>query len=396
MEGSSAFQFGRAAYRAGLMRRRQLLADGWANLRFRLKGASDDETNALRNRVSASMQGIRVRDLERLGADVLAGILPRIYPQVLAVAHEHQDAGRRVYIVTAASQELAQLLAVVLALDGAIGSEFSAVADGYLHGRSDGAVHLRRRQGHGNRGAGAARASRSVQVLRVLGLGVGPADAAGGWPSGRRQPGCGAAADRARRGLGRVALRAAGPAAEGRRRPGCGRRHRRGRQRCADRPRQAQDPVGLRSHRSGAGADAEWSPPEVANRRWTSPPETVLEKAVDVSSSAASCSKIPGCRARRLQVRSRPDDPSSTVSTATPPPVPHVWSASARLARIQSACTSIEPHVPEIGAGARRDPGALPARGDLRLVATVPSPAIAPGWAGRWAGAQAGVSPRGS
>ena len=134
MEGSSAFQFGRAAYRAGLMRRRQLLADGWANLRFRLKGASDDETNALRNRVSASMQGIRVRDLERLGADVLAGILPRIYPQVLAVAHEHQDAGRRVYIVTAASQELAQLLAVVLALDGAIGSEFSAVADGYYTG----------------------------------------------------------------------------------------------------------------------------------------------------------------------------------------------------------------------------------------------------------------------
>jgi HAD superfamily hydrolase (TIGR01490 family) len=134
MEGSSAFQFGRAAYRAGLMRRRQLLADGWANLRFRLKGASDDETSALRNRVSASMKGIRVRDLDRLGADVLAGILPRIYPQVLAVAHEHQDAGRRVYIVTAASQELAQLLAVVLALDGAIGSEFSAVADGYYTG----------------------------------------------------------------------------------------------------------------------------------------------------------------------------------------------------------------------------------------------------------------------
>jgi HAD superfamily hydrolase (TIGR01490 family) len=138
MEGSSAFQFGRAAYRAGLMRRRQLLADGWANLRFRLKGASDDETNALRNRVSASMQGIRVRDLERLGADVLAGILPRIYPQVLAVAHEHQDAGRRVYIVTAASQELAQLLAVVLALDGAIGSEFSAVADGFYTGEPTG------------------------------------------------------------------------------------------------------------------------------------------------------------------------------------------------------------------------------------------------------------------
>ena len=75
-----------------------------------------------------------MRDLDRLGADVLAGILPRIYPQVLAVAHEHQDAGRRVYIVTAASHELAEMLAVVLALDGAIGSQFSAVADGIYTG----------------------------------------------------------------------------------------------------------------------------------------------------------------------------------------------------------------------------------------------------------------------
>jgi HAD superfamily hydrolase (TIGR01490 family) len=134
MEGSSAFQFGRAAHRAGLLGRRQLLADGWANLRFRLRGATDHDTHALRNRVSSSMKGIRVRDLERLGADVLAGILPRIYPQVLAVAHEHQDAGRPVYIVTAASQELAQMLAGVLALDGAIGSQFSAVADGVYTG----------------------------------------------------------------------------------------------------------------------------------------------------------------------------------------------------------------------------------------------------------------------
>ena len=49
-----------------------------------------------------------MRDLERLGADVLAGVLPRIYPQVLELAYRHQDDGRRVYIVTAASQELAE------------------------------------------------------------------------------------------------------------------------------------------------------------------------------------------------------------------------------------------------------------------------------------------------
>jgi HAD superfamily hydrolase (TIGR01490 family) len=138
MEGSSAFQFGRAAYKAGLLSRRQLAADAWANIRFRLRGSTDEDSHALRARISASLEGTRVRDLERLGAGVLAGVLPRIYPQMLAVAHEHQDEGRRVYIVTAASQELASLLAHVLVLDGAIGSDFSEVEDGVYTGKPTG------------------------------------------------------------------------------------------------------------------------------------------------------------------------------------------------------------------------------------------------------------------
>ena len=138
MEGSSAFQFGRAAYRAGLLSRRQLIADGWANLMFRLHGASDESSHELRNRISQSLEGTRVRDLERLGVDVLAGVLPRIYPQVLELAYTHQDEGRRVYIVTAASQDLAGMLARVLAFDGAIGSQFSEVIDGVYTGRPAG------------------------------------------------------------------------------------------------------------------------------------------------------------------------------------------------------------------------------------------------------------------
>jgi HAD superfamily hydrolase (TIGR01490 family) len=135
MQGSSAFQFGRAAYRAGLMGRRQLLADALANLRFRVRGATDADSLALRERIASSLQGKRVVDLERLGADVLAGILPRVYPQMLALAHEHQDHGRPAYIVTAASQELADILAHVMALDGALGSGLSEVVDGVYTGR---------------------------------------------------------------------------------------------------------------------------------------------------------------------------------------------------------------------------------------------------------------------
>ena len=135
IQGSSAFQFARAAYRAGLLGRRALISDAVANIRFRLHGATDADSVALRERIAASLEGKRVVDLERLGADVLAGILPKVYPQMLALAHEHQDAGRRAYIVTAASQELADILAKVMALDGAVGSDISEAVDGVYTGR---------------------------------------------------------------------------------------------------------------------------------------------------------------------------------------------------------------------------------------------------------------------
>jgi HAD superfamily hydrolase (TIGR01490 family) len=138
MEGSSAFQFARAAYRGGLLSRRRLVADAWANTRFRLRGATDEDSFALRQRIATGLSGRRVLDLQRLGPGVLAGVLPRVYPRMLAVAHAHQDAGRRAYITTAASLELATILAQVLSFDGAIGSDLSEVVDGVYTGRVSG------------------------------------------------------------------------------------------------------------------------------------------------------------------------------------------------------------------------------------------------------------------
>jgi len=137
IEGSSAIHFGRAAYRQGLMTRMQLARDVWANIQFRLKGSTDEGTDELRARILDAIAGTRVRDLERLGHEVLAGVLPRVYPEVLREAHEHQDAGRRVYIVTAASQEMADLMAHVLFFDGGIGTR-SEVKDGIYTGRPEG------------------------------------------------------------------------------------------------------------------------------------------------------------------------------------------------------------------------------------------------------------------
>jgi HAD superfamily hydrolase (TIGR01490 family) len=137
IEGSSAVHFARAAYKNGMVSRRQLASDLWANIRFRLSGSTDEGTDDLRNRILEAIEGQRVVDLARLGVDVLAGVLPLLYREVLDEAYAHQDAGRPVYIVTAASQELAEVLAHVLVLDGGIGMR-SEISDGVYTGRPAG------------------------------------------------------------------------------------------------------------------------------------------------------------------------------------------------------------------------------------------------------------------
>src|ERR1700676_2184414 len=109
MAGSSGIFFARAAYETGMISRGRLARDAYENLRFRLRGSTDDRADDVRRRVGKMIAGVPVRELERLSPRVLAGVLPRLYPQMLARAYAHQDAGVPVYILTAASQEMADL-----------------------------------------------------------------------------------------------------------------------------------------------------------------------------------------------------------------------------------------------------------------------------------------------
>ncbi len=137
IEGSSGLHFVRSAYSAGMITRTRLARDLWANLRFRMQGSTDAATDAVRERILTWMAGKRREDIARLGPSALAGILPLLYPRMLEVAYEHQDAGRPVYIVTAASQDLADQLSHVLEFDGGIGMRFE-IRDGVYTGRPDG------------------------------------------------------------------------------------------------------------------------------------------------------------------------------------------------------------------------------------------------------------------
>jgi HAD superfamily hydrolase (TIGR01490 family) len=142
MAGSSGVFFARAAYETGMISRGRLARDVYENLRFRLRGSTDDRADDVRRRVGEMIAGVRVRDLQRLTPRVLSGVLPRLYPQMLERAYAHQDAGLPVYILTAASQEMADLLARVLAFDGGLGSR-SEIVDGRYTGRPAGPFNYR-------------------------------------------------------------------------------------------------------------------------------------------------------------------------------------------------------------------------------------------------------------
>jgi HAD superfamily hydrolase (TIGR01490 family) len=142
MAGSSGIFFARAAYETGMITRARLARDAYENLRFRLRGSTDDRADDVRKRVGEMIAGVAVRDLQRLSPRVLAGVLPRLYPQMLQRAYAHQDTGVPVYILTAASQEMADLLAHVLAFDGGLGSR-SEIVDGRYTGRPAGPFNYR-------------------------------------------------------------------------------------------------------------------------------------------------------------------------------------------------------------------------------------------------------------
>jgi HAD superfamily hydrolase (TIGR01490 family) len=135
MAGSSGMHFARAAYGVGMVRRGQLMKWGAEHVRFRLRGATDERTAQLLTQVKELLDGVPARDIERLAPGLLAGVLPRIYPQMLDEVRAHQDADRPTFIVSAAGNDLVEILSRVLGMDGGIGTRYEVGDDGLLTGR---------------------------------------------------------------------------------------------------------------------------------------------------------------------------------------------------------------------------------------------------------------------
>ncbi len=138
MAGSSGMEFARVARRRGLISRLQIFRWARDHLRYRLKGATDEQTNEVLKMARDTLSNVSAREIERMWPEVLAGVLPRIYPEMLAEIHQHQDAGRKTFIVSAAGHDMVEALATVLGMDGGVGTRYVVSDEGVYTGRLDG------------------------------------------------------------------------------------------------------------------------------------------------------------------------------------------------------------------------------------------------------------------
>lgn len=138
MAGSSGLPWARAATKAGLVSRRQMARWGVDAMRFRLRGSTDEATERLLAEIKKIFRGTSARQISRMAPEVLVGVLPRIYPEMLEEVYAHQDAGRPTFIVSAAGDELVRLLARILYMDGGIGTAYEVGEDGLFTGEIGG------------------------------------------------------------------------------------------------------------------------------------------------------------------------------------------------------------------------------------------------------------------
>jgi len=138
MAGSSGMQFARVASQRGIVSRRQLAGWGFEHLRYRLRGTTDERTEEVLRAARELIRGVEAKVVDRMEPEVMAAILPRVFPEMLAEVHAHQDAGRPAFIVSAAGNGIVESLARVLGMEGGIGTRYEVDDEGNFTGRFDG------------------------------------------------------------------------------------------------------------------------------------------------------------------------------------------------------------------------------------------------------------------
>lgn len=140
MHGTSVFHVGREAWARGIIGWRDILLFGWHQRRFIKVGENHEHMGTAKDRALGLIAGHTETQIQELAQSIWEHrIRPRLWPETVALAHEHIDKGHQVWLVSATPVEVGELIASKLGLTGALGTRVEAV-DGVYTGRLVGSV----------------------------------------------------------------------------------------------------------------------------------------------------------------------------------------------------------------------------------------------------------------
>jgi HAD superfamily hydrolase (TIGR01490 family) len=118
---SSTLAFSRSLYKEGFISRANLVKGVFAQFVYLLVGADEGKMDKMRDAAVELTRGWERDRVIEIVREVLDEVVtPHIYAEALDLIHEHQEAGRRVYLVSSSPEEIVFPLAAAIKVDGVI------------------------------------------------------------------------------------------------------------------------------------------------------------------------------------------------------------------------------------------------------------------------------------
>jgi len=135
---ASLVAFGRPLYRGGLISRRTLLRALYGQLVYMYMGADEEKLERMRDSVLALTKGWEQTKVREIVEETLADVVePIVYEEALQLIHDHKDAGRLVFIVSASPEEIVAPLSRYLGVDAYLATRSTVDDDGRYTGTTD-------------------------------------------------------------------------------------------------------------------------------------------------------------------------------------------------------------------------------------------------------------------
>ena len=138
---STIYFLGRGMYQRGYFTKKDISRFVLANLRFRLTGKENkDEIQRFQDAATDFIGGHNVKDIEAIAQEIYDEyVSPAMWQGTIDIAQALEAEGIEVYLVTAAPEDMAVLIAKRLGLTGALGSK-AEIENGTYTGRMNGAL----------------------------------------------------------------------------------------------------------------------------------------------------------------------------------------------------------------------------------------------------------------